>query len=356
MNVILLFLTLLIRKSWIVFVYAITISIESIIIEYLTTSSFVQISPIVLSAISITLAGIMLLLVAAFVLKRKRKIPILFTKSWKNLILASLSLSFGVFTWYDSINRIGASKEVLIAGPLEIVIIVFLARVFLNERLNRFHFIGISMALVGLSMAIASDTNFGIADNTETGRTAASSSVARSSPLSATIISLGDVEAILSAFGFAVGVLFLTKLALKYSSIEVAGASMFTSGLILVGFMIVGLSYGADHVVLPSKEISLLGQPLIFSIIIFLLFSLLPFIGSLSYSTGLSKIGASLTSTIGSSSILMTVIIQLVLKEFGISSHLPENIFLAIFGGVTGFLGIYMIHIPHYSMQITKKE
>jgi drug/metabolite transporter (DMT)-like permease len=354
-NLILLFLTLLIRKSWVVFVYAITISIESIIIEYLTNSSFLQISPIVLSAISITLAGIMLLLAASFLYKR-RKIPILFIKSWKNLILASLSLSFGIFTWYDSINRIGASKEVLIAGPLEIVIIVLLARVFLNERLSRYHFIGISIALLGFCMAVASDTHLGLTDNTETSRMASSTTVAGSSSLSATIISFGDVEAILSAFGFAVGVLFLTKLTLRYSSMEVAGASMFTSGLILVGFMIVGLSYGADHAVLPSKEVSLLRLPLIFSIIIFLLFSLLPFIGSLSYSTGLSKIGASLTSTIGSSSILMTVIIQLALKEFGINSHLPENIFLAIFGGVTGFLGIYMIHVPHYSMPISKKE
>src|ERR671930_408144 len=241
MNLICYFLTLLIRKSWVVFVYAITISIESIVIEYLTTSSFVQISPIVLSAISITLAGIMLLLVAAFVLKRKREIATLFTKSWKNLFLTSLSLSFGIFTWYDSINRIGASKEVLIAGPLEIVIIVLLARLFLNERLNRFHFIGISIALVGFFMAVASDTNIAFPDNTETIRTAAQPAVGSSSLLSAIIISFGDVEAILSAFGFAGGVLFLTKLTLNYSPIEVAGASMLTSGLILVGFMIIGL-------------------------------------------------------------------------------------------------------------------
>ena len=356
MNLICYFLTLLIRKSWVVFVYALTISIESIIIEYLTASSSVQISPIMLSAISITLAGIMLLM-AAYGLKRKSEIPILFTKSWRNLILASLSLSFGIFTWYDSINRIGASKEVLIAGPLEIVIIVLLARIFLNERLNRFHFIGITIALVGFFMAVASDTNIGLPDFTEKIGTAAQPAGARSPLMSAIIISFGDVEAILSAFGFAGGVLFLTKLTLKYSPIEVAGASMFTSGLILVGFMVIGLLlYGADHWVLPYKGISLLTQPLIFIIIIFLLFSSLPFIGSLSYSTGLSKIGASLTSTIGSSSILITIILQLVLKEFGINSHLPENLFLAILGGVTGFLGIYMIHIPNYSMPVTNKE
>lgn len=304
-----------------------------------------------LSAISITSAGIMLLLVAAFIFKKK-EIPILFTKSWKNLILASLSLSFGIFTWYDSINRIGASKEVLIAGQLEIVIIVLLARVFLNERLNRFHISGISMALIGFFMIVASDANIDVAGNIDTVRTTSASS---SSLLS--IISFGDVEAILSAFGFAIGVLFLSKLVLKHSSIEVAGGSMFTSGLILVGFMILGLLlYQSNRIALPSNEVSLLRQPLIIIIIILFLFSLLPFIGSLSYSTGLSNIGASLTATVGSSSILITVIIQMVLKEFGITTHLPENIFLAILGGVIGFLGIYIIHIPDYSIDITKRE
>ena len=337
-------MSLLIRKSWIVFIYAIALSAESIIIEYLT-SSFIQISPIMLSAISITSAGIMLLMVAAFISKEKKEILLLFNKSWKNLLLASLSLSLGIFTWYDSIKRIGASKEVLIAGPLEIVIIVMLARVFLNERLNRFHIIGISMALTGFFMAVASDANIGVGGNI----------IKTTSLLS--IISFGDIEAILSAFGFAIGVLFLSKLVLKHSSIEVAAASMFTSGLILVGFMIIGLlSYESNHIALPSNEVRFLRQPLINPIIILLLFSLLPLIGSLSYSTGLSMIGASLTATIGSSSILITIMIQMMLKEFNIASHLPENIFLAILGGVSGFFGICIIHMSDYSIPMMKRK
>ena len=339
-------MSLLIRKSWIVFIYAIALSAESIIIEYLT-SSFIQISPIMLSAISITSAGIMLLMVAAFISKEKKEILLLFNKSWKNLLLASLSLSLGIFTWYDSIKRIGASKEVLIAGPLEIVIIVMLARVFLNERLNRFHIIGISMALTGFFMAVASDANIGVGGNIKTIKT--------TSLLS--IISFGDIEAILSAFGFAIGVLFLSKLVLKHSSIEVATASMFTSGLILVGFMIIGLlSYESNHIALASNEVRFLRQPLINPIIILLLFSLLPLIGSLSYSTGLSMIGASLTATIGSSSILITIMIQMMLKEFNIASHLPENIFLAILGGVSGFFGICIIHMSDYSIPMMKRK
>jgi drug/metabolite transporter (DMT)-like permease len=339
---------LLIRRSWVVFVYAIAISVESIIIEFLTASPF-QFSPIMLSATSITLAGIMLLLAAAYILKKKEEISILFTRSSKTLVLVSLSLSLGIFMWYDSINKIGASKEVLIAGPLEIVIIVILARVFLNERLNRFHVIGISMALVGFLMAVASGASIGVAaDNTDTINTI-------SSPSLLSIISFGDLEAIFSAFGFAFGVLFISKLLLKHSSIGVAGASMLTSGLILVGFMILAFFYGYFNVRLYSDEGSSLRQPFLVTIIILFVFSLIPFIGSLSYSTGLSRIGASLTATIGSSSILITIIIQTMLKELGFTSHLPENIFLAILGGITGFLGIYIIHLPDFLNPITKR-
>ena len=51
------------------------------------------------------------------------------------------------------------------------------------------------------------------------------------------IITFGDIEAIISAFGFALGVLFLTKLVSKHSSIEVAGASLLLSG-ILIGVLL----------------------------------------------------------------------------------------------------------------------
>lgn len=295
-----------------------------------------------LSATSITLAGIMLLIVAAFFFKRNKQIPILFTKSWKILILASSSLSLGIFTWYDSINRIGASKEALIAGPIEIVIIVVLARIFLSERLNRFQIIGIGIGLMGFFMALASDVDIVVSNNNAVKTTLTSVSSLLS------IISFGDIEAILSALGFAIGVLFLSKLILKYSSIEVAGASMFTSGLLLAGILVVGLFfYNTIPLISSPDELSLPRQPsLIVTVTILFLFSLIPFIGSLSYSSGLGRIGASLTATIGSSSILITIVIQIMLKELGFASHLPENIYLAFLGGIIGFLGIYIIHMP----------
>jgi drug/metabolite transporter (DMT)-like permease len=273
---------------------------------------------------------------------KRKEIATLLLKSWKNLSLASFFLAAGIFTWYDSINRIGASKEVLIAGPLEIVIIVVLARVFLNEKLNRIQVTGIVLALIGFFISIVSDIGIDVLDSIQTVITP---------PLPSTLITFGDMEAILSAFGFGIGVLFLTKLVSLHSSIEVAGASMLISGLILVSFM-VGFSYESLQVSLVAKH-SLFKQPQMNTIIILVLFSLLPFIGSLSYSTGLSRIGASITATIGSSSILITIIIQITLRELGVKSNLPENIFIAIVGGVIGFLGIYIIHMHDRSMSVT---
>ena len=339
-------MTLLIRKSWVVFIYAITISIESILIEFLTTT-FLQIPPIMISAISITLAGIMLLLTAAFLMKKKG-IPELFSKSWKNLLLACFLLAVGVFTWYDSISRIGASKEILIAGPLEIVIIVVLAQIFLNEKLDRIQVIGIVLALIGFFMAVASDAGNVLDESMKTEVI---------TYLSSTIITFGDIEAILSALGFAIGVLFLTKLVSIHSSIEVAGSSMLVAGLILVGFMV---GFLHDSLSMSSAGgFSSSQQPLTITFTLLILFSLVPFIGSLCYSTGLSRIGASITATIGSSSILITVLIQMMLKEFGIATNLPENIFLAILGGVLGFLGIYVIHMHNTNylpINIRKKQ
>ena len=67
----------------------------------------------------------------------------------------------GIFTWYDSISRVGASKEVLLAGPLEIIFIVILAYIFLQERLDKVHLIGIIVAIVGFFLAVISDINNG---------------------------------------------------------------------------------------------------------------------------------------------------------------------------------------------------
>jgi drug/metabolite transporter (DMT)-like permease len=292
-----------------------------------------HIPPILIAALSITLGGILLLLVKKLVIDRigdkrsikKKELP-LFSILNKNLLYASLSLSIGVFTWYDSIARVGASKEVLLAGPLEVTLIVILARIFLKERLSKIHVTGIVVAVTGFLIAIISDTG-----------TISPAMMTNSTP----IVTFGDIEAIISALGFALGVLFLTKLLLKHSALEVAGASLLISGIILIGILLlIYFIYEVSFIYVASNENTLN----VFAIL--MLFSILPFIGALSYTVGISRIGPGLTGTIGASGILITLFCQIALNELGImSGNLPINIPLAVLGSVCGFLGVAIIHV-----------
>lgn len=328
----------LIQKSWPVFIYAITISAESILIEFLTTS--LRLSPLLLSAASITIGGFMLLLAKVFLGKGVESIPlrksvVIFSRSTKNLIFASLALAIGVFAWYDSIGRVGASKEVILAGPLEAVLILVFARIILKEALDKVHVLGCIVAILGFFIAVLS--------NATSIDTLQKSTVA--------ILSYGDIEAIVSAIGFAVAVLFLTKLVSVHAPIEVAGATLFLAGLVIFGFLILFYSDKIESIseLMTSKAAITLG--------ILILFSFLPFIGALSYAVGLGKIGAALTGTIGASSILITLTAQILLREFGIMrSHVPENIIFAILGGVLGFMGIVIVHTHNYYFSATRKK
>jgi drug/metabolite transporter (DMT)-like permease len=140
----------------------------------------------------------------------------------------------------------------------------------------------------------------------------------------------GDFEAMVSAVTFAAGVIIMTRLVEKHTPFEVSGASLLISGLILVAIL-----------VLLKTQVSTPSFP---RLIYLITFSLFPLFAALLYATGLNRIGASLTSTIASSNILLTIFLQLVLKGFGIKANLPENIRLAIPGGAMGLVGIYLIH------------
>lgn len=64
----------------------------------------------------------------------------------------------GIFTWYDSISRVGASKEVLLAEPLEVTFIVILAYIFLGEKLDRVYLTGVVVAIVGFFLGNTFDS------------------------------------------------------------------------------------------------------------------------------------------------------------------------------------------------------
>ena len=293
-------------KSWVLFANALVLSIETIFIESLTVT--LKIPPLVIAANSIPIAGLMLLFIIHFVLKKK----ITIFKSWKYLLPASIFIALGIIMWYDSVSRIGASKESTLTGPIEAIGVLLLAWYFLRERLTKLQLAGALIAILGFFAALGSE------DLTQ---------------LSRTWFDLGDIEATISALAFALAIIFLAKLTGTYSSIEVAGGSLLISGLILALFL---------WIYYPSSPSP--GQwPFL------LLYSFLPMIGAFLYAASLKKAGASITSTVASSANLITICIQLILREFGFRTLLPENLFLLALGGILAIIGISLIHLDALS-------
>ena len=246
----------MIGKSWIVFIQAIILSIESVIVEFLT--EIPGISSLLVAGISIPIAGAILVLARTVFLNKKMTV----FKSWKLLLSGSIFLA-AVFLWYDSVTRVGASKEGLLAGPLETVVVLTLAWFFPKEKLRKMQLIGITIALSGFLAPVLS------------------SSLQLSLQLW-TALTFGDFEAILSAIAFAATVIFMTKLVERHRSSEVSGASLLISGLILTAILIL----------CPSSTL----YPGVRDWIFLALFSLVPLAAALLYVVGLNRIGASLTS------------------------------------------------------------
>jgi drug/metabolite transporter (DMT)-like permease len=312
----------LIRKSWIVFLFAVILSFESILIEYLTL--LLGISPLAISAFSIAISGVLVLLILNLVSNRQTS---LCYSSIKDFIPASIFLSVGIFTWYDAVSRVGASKESLLAGPIEIITVLLLARIFLHEKLNKKQLSGICIAFVGFILVLLSDHNSG-------NNGIINVTIIEVELLNFTI-SFGDIEAIISAISFALAVFFLARLSKKYSPLEISGMCLLLSGFILIIVMLIFT---------PELSVNLFMSYWY----IFITFSLLPLIGTICYVEGIKRIGASLTSTIASSRILLTLMIQILLTHIGIRNTLPDNIFLALIGGILGITGIIIIHTHFY--------
>jgi drug/metabolite transporter (DMT)-like permease len=288
----------LIRLSWVVFVHAVLLSAESIVIELLTTR--LALSPLVIAGNSIMIAGAVLIAVSAATNKKE---TISIFRAWKYLVPASILIAIGVYFWYDSVTNVGASKEGLLAGPLEVVVILILARVLLRERLGRIQTAGAATALLGFFAAVLSAGSVEL------------------------LLTWGDVEAVLSAVSFGTGIIFVTRLTRKHSALQVTGASLFISGLVLAAIL-----WTSAPTIAASDWTILLA------------FSILPLAAALTYVYGLARIGASMTSVIGSFSILLTILFQVGLLIFDIDVILPSNIPLAVLGGSLGILGIYLVH------------
>jgi drug/metabolite transporter (DMT)-like permease len=316
----------MLKSSFIVFAHAILLSFESIFAEFIQNS--LQVSVITITSISLPISGGILLLIH-FTSKRNNRndnnIIILnifknyICNNYRHLFPASIFLSIGIFTWYDAASRIGASKDGLIAGALEITIVLFLAHLILKERLTRTQIFGVFLAIIGffITISIGNNTN-------NTG--------------SINYFSLGDFESIISAICFASSYLFTAKLVKNDSPIKVTGLLLLLSGLAFI--VISSLIFTVTKNSLFSFEGLNIEE-----LWILFLFSFVPLSSALFYNIGMKKLGASITSILASSTIILTIIFQVLLNLMGHAMILPLNISMAILGGSIGIIGIIIIHI-----------
>jgi drug/metabolite transporter (DMT)-like permease len=316
----------MLKYSFIVFAHAILLSFESIFAEFIQNS--LQVSVITITSISLPISGGILLLIH-FTSKRNNRndnnIIILnifknyICNNYRHLFPASIFLSIGIFTWYDAASRIGASKDGLIAGALEITIVLFLAHLILKERLTRTQIFGVFLAIIGffITISIGNNTN-------NTG--------------SINYFSLGDFESIISAICFASSYLFTAKLVKNDSPIKVTGLLLLLSGLAFI--VISSLLFTVTKNSLFSFEGLNVEE-----LWILFLFSFVPLSSALFYNIGMKKLGASITSILASSTIILTIIFQVLLNLMGHAMILPLNISMAILGGSIGIIGIIIIHI-----------
>jgi EamA-like transporter family len=157
----------------------------------------------------------------------------------------------------------------------------------------------------------------------------------------------------ISSIAFATGYIFTTKLVRRHSTIEVTGSCLLFSGLILMAIFLTSVMDTGRFPSSPSSSSFFnLDWISLQNCILLMTFSLVPLSSALFYNMGLKRIGASLTSTISSSTILLTMIFQVSLYKLGINSILPLNIPLAILGGVLGVCGICIIHMNSIVMFI----
>ncbi len=258
-----------------------------------------SIPTLAIAAGSMPIAGAMVLIINGFVFRNK--FSIFKGNGWKMLIVGGALFTAADFLWYDSVDRIGSGKTMLLTIPAEEVFIVLLAVVFLAERILKLQLVGIGVAIVGFTISAASNVSG-----------------------NGVQFQIGDLEAILSATFNALAITLFAKLIVRYNPTEVSGWIMLISGLVINAIQ---YTFYPPHLSVMDW-LYLIG----FSFIALAAFTL--------YNVSMKRIGTSMTSIITSSSLVLTVVIQLAMVPFGIAVTLPSNLVLALLGGGISIAGI----------------
>ena len=258
-----------------------------------------SIPTLAIAAGSMPIAGAMVLIINGFVFRNK--FTIFKGNGWKMLIVGGALFTAADFMWFDSVDRIGSGKTMLLTIPAEEVFIVLLAIVFLAERMLKLQLVGIGVAIVGFTISAASNVSG-----------------------NGVHFQIGDLEAILSATFNALAITLFAKLIVRYNPTEVSGWIMLISGLVINAIQ---YTFYPPHLSVMDW-LYLIG----FSFIALAAFTL--------YNVSMKRIGSSMTSIITSTSLILTVVIQLAMVPFGIALTLPSNLALALLGGGISVAGI----------------
>ena len=284
-------------NSWVTIISTAAFSIEAVLVELLYVMA--SIPTLAIAAGSMPIAGAMVLIINGFVFRNK--FSIFKGNGWKMLIVGGALFTAADFLWYDSVDRIGSGKTMLLTIPAEEVFIVLLAVVFLAERMLKLQLVGIGVAIVGFTISAASNVSG-----------------------NGVHFQIGDLEAILSATFNALAITLFAKLIVRYNPTEVSGWIMLISGLVINAIQ---YTFYPPHLSVMDW-LYLIG----FSFIALAAFTL--------YNVSMKRIGTSMTSIITSSSLVLTVLIQLAMVPFGIAVTLPSNLVLALLGGGISIAGI----------------
>jgi len=284
-------------NSWATIISTAAFSIEAVLVELLYVMA--SIPTLAIAAGSMPIAGAMVLIINGLVFRNK--FTIFKGNGWKMLIVGGALFTAADFMWYDSVNRIGSGKTMLLTIPAEEVFIVLLAVVFLAERMLKLQLVGIGVAIVGFTISAASNVSG-----------------------NGVHFQIGDLEAILSATFNALAITLFAKLIVKYNPTEVSGWIMLISGLVINAIQ---YTFYPPHLSVIDW-LYLIG----FSFIALAAFTL--------YNVSMKRIGSSMTSIITSTSLILTVVIQLAMVPFGIALTLPSNLALALLGGGISVAGI----------------
>ena len=284
-------------NSWVVVISTAAFSIEAVMVELLYIVA--SIPALAVAAGSMPIAGAMVLIINGFVFRKK--FTIFRGNGWKILLVGGALFTAADFLWFDSVDKIGSGKTMLLTIPAEDVFIVLLAVVFLAERMLKLQLLGIGIAIVGITISAASNVS---ANGVQ--------------------FQLGDLQAILSAMCNAFAIILFAKLIARYNPIEVSGWIMLMSGLVINAVL---YTFYPPHLSVIDW-LYLIG----FSFIALAAFTL--------YNVSMKRIGTSMTSIITSSSLVLTVVIQLAIVPFGIAFSLPSNLILALLGGGISIVGI----------------